>query len=116
MNTHPTTADSDRALARRIAVLMRVGTLVAALLLSVGVLLSGGVVLSGGEVPGVGARQFGTVLLMIGCAMLVLLPVARLLLMTAHFARTDRLFLWVSVLVLALVVAGGALGLLVPPR
>ncbi|MFF1539157.1 hypothetical protein ACFVWL_03735 [Microbacterium sp. NPDC058269] len=110
MNTHPTTADSDRALARRIAVLMRVGTLVAALL------LSSGVVLSGGEVPGVGARQFGTVLLMIGCTMLVLLPVARLLLMAAHFARTDRLFLWVSVLVLALVVAGGALGLLVPPR
>lgn len=101
MNQHPSTQESDGALARRIAVVMRVGTAVAA------ALLSGGVVLNA-----FGAQQFGAVLLIAGCATLVLLPVARLFLMAEHFARTDRLFLWISLAVLALVLAGAAVGLL----
>lgn len=102
MNQHPSTPEPDGALARRIAVILRVGTVVAA------ALLSGGAVLSA-----FGAQQLGTVLLIAGCATLVLLPVARLLLMADHFARTDKLFLWVSLAVLALVIAGAAVGLLV---
>lgn len=43
------------------------------------------------------------------------LHVSVLLLMAGHFARTDRLFLWISVLVLALVIAGAAVGLLAHP-
>lgn len=104
MNPHSSTQDHDRALSRRIAVLMRVGTAVAAVLLSTGVILGA-----------VGAQPLSMVLLVAGCATLVLLPVARLLLMAGHFARTDRLFLWISLLVLVLVISGASVGLLTHP-
>lgn len=100
MSQHPSTRDPDRALSRRIAVLMKAGTVIAAVLLSAGVLLG---------VIGVGLAS--TALLNAGCATLVLLPVARLLLMAGQFARTDRLFLWVSLLVLALVISGAVVGI-----
>ncbi|MBT2496672.1 hypothetical protein J7E45_13755 [Microbacterium sp. ISL-59] len=75
--------------------------MIAAVLLSAGVLLGA-----------IGAGLSSTALLFAGCATLVLLPVARLLLMAGHFARNDRIFAWVSTLVLALVIAGAAVGLL----
>jgi uncharacterized membrane protein len=98
---HSSAQDQDGALSLRIALLMRVGTVLAAVLLGVGVIFGA-----------VGAQPASTALLVTGCATLVLLPVARLLLMADHFARTDRLFLWISVLVLALVVTGATVGLL----
>jgi hypothetical protein len=104
VSQHPPDQDQDRALSGRIAVLMCIGTIVAAALLSVGVILSA-----------VGAQLASTALLVAGCAGLVLLPVARLLLMAGHFACTDRHFVWISVLVLALVIAGAAAGLFAHP-
>lgn len=104
VSQHPKMQAQDRALARRIAVLMRVGTVVAAVLLSGGVL-----------VGAIGAQPVSTVLLVTGCATLVLLPIARLMLMAGHFARTDRHFLWISLLVLVLVISGAAVGLLTHP-
>lgn len=101
MSRRPSVQDQEQTLARRISVLMRIGTLLAAVLLSAGAILGG-----------VGAQPVSTALLVAGCTTLIL---ARLLLMAGHFARADRLFLWVSVLVLALVIAGAAVGLLVHP-
>lgn len=105
MSQHSSAHDEDRPLSRRIAVLMRVGTIIAAVLLGAGVALGA-----------VGAQLANTLLLVAGCMTLVLLPVARLLLMAGHFARTDKLFLWISVLVLALVITGAAVGLGVHPN
>lgn len=104
MSRRPSVQDQDQTLARRIAVLMRIGTVLAAVLLSAGAILGG-----------VGAQPVSTALLIAGCTTLVLLPVARLLLMAGHFARADGLFLRISVLVLALVIAGAAVGLLAHP-
>lgn len=91
----------DLLLARRIATLLRCGTIVAAVLFAAGAVL---MVLHPGA---------ATWLLTAGCAVLVALPVVRLLVMTGHFARLRlRWLVAASVAVLALVVAGALSGLL----
>ncbi|HXH35444.1 MAG TPA: hypothetical protein VNJ54_13730 [Plantibacter sp.] len=100
MNERSTAHEDERALARRIAVLMRIGTSMAAVLLTIGVTLLG----AGAQTPGRG-------LITAGCAVLVLLPVARLVQMASHYAHTDKVFMLVSLLVLALVVTGAVTGL-----
>jgi uncharacterized membrane protein len=90
----------DRRLAGRIAMLMRVGTVAAAVLLSAGAVFL--------------FFHVGTeaeVFLSGGCAILVLLPMIRLVMMTVHFARTNKPFVPVSVLVILFVFAGTAAGL-----
>jgi uncharacterized membrane protein len=104
MSQHPPIHDPERSLARRIAVLMRVGTVIAAVLLVIAVVLLS-----------LGQQQIGMALAAAGCATLVLLPVARLVLMARHFARGDRLFTLVSLLVLALVITGTVTALLARP-
>lgn len=92
----------DEPLARRIAALMRIGTAAASVLLSVGAALA---LLR----PGVAA----TTLLAGGCALLVLLPVIRLVLMTGHYARlAQRRYALISIVVLAFVVASGVVGMI----
>lgn len=92
-------ASGDRALAARVAVLMRAGTLVAAVLLVAGVAFWGL------------ARGVATVLLTSGCLLLLLLPVARLVMMLRHFAEAGSArFVLVTALVLLLVLVGAAVG------
>lgn len=90
----------DRVLALRIALLMKFGTMAAAGLLSFGVVLLAFRV------------ELATPVLAAGCALLVLLPLVRLVLMATHFARFhDGVFALTALLVLALVIAGAAVGL-----
>lgn len=92
----------DRVLAGRIAVLMAYGTNLATALL-VGAVIA--------LIFGLG--PLATVLLTGGCATLVLLPFIRLLMMFSHFRhRGESRFLIITVLVIAMVLAGAALGLL----
>lgn len=91
---------NDQRLAGRIATLMRIGTASAAVLLSVGALL---LYFQAGTAT--------TVFLTGGCALLILLPVIRLVMMAVHFAQTNRPFAHVSALVLVLVLAGTVAGL-----
>lgn len=94
-------AVADRRLARNIAVLMRTGTAVASVLLTAGAVL----------MP-LEADLPATILLTAGCGLLVALPVARLTMMVGHFARlADRRFVGITLAVIVLVVAGGAIGL-----
>ncbi|MFD6178588.1 MULTISPECIES: hypothetical protein [unclassified Isoptericola] len=103
MSDDTTPAGHDRALAGRLATLMRGGTAAAVALLVVGVVLLAA-----------GARLPSTVALTAGCAALVLLPLVRLVLMLRHFARrSDTPFVVITALVIGLVVAGAAAGLVV---
>lgn len=105
MTLHTTTAAStvteDRRLALRIAELMRIGTVIASALL-----------VAGAAVAYLQPGLTATILLTGGCGILVLLPVIRLAMMTSHFARlTDKGFVIITLGVLALVIAGGAVGI-----
>lgn len=92
----------DRPLALRIATLMRIGTAIASALLVAGATLAY-------LLPGLTA----TTLLTGGCALLILLPVVRLTMMTSHFARlADKGFVAITLGVLALVIAGGVVGVI----
>ncbi|GAA4515563.1 hypothetical protein [Brevibacterium yomogidense] len=95
------TAAEDRRLALSIAGLMRIGTVIASALLVVGATIAY-------LQPGLTA----TILLACGCSLLVLLPVIRLVMMAGHFVRlTDKGFVVITLTVLALVVAGGVVGM-----
>ena len=103
MTEHSTTetVNRDRRLAASIAMVMRTGTIIASALLVAGVvclyLLPG---------PAV------TVLFAGGCGLLVLVPVTRLAMMIGHFARLrDTNYVLITLAVLALVIAGGVIGL-----
>lgn len=102
--TDPATTDriaQDRRLAASIATMMRVGTIIASVLLVAGAAAAN-------RFPGPTAP----VLLAGGCGLLVALPVIRLAMMTGHFVRiSDRSYVVISVTVLVLVLAGGAVGL-----
>lgn len=103
MTEHGVTADTDdRRLAATIATALRIGTGAASVLLTAGAVLAA-----------VRVGILATALLAGGCAVLVLLPVVRLVLMAAHFTRlNDRRFVVITVVVLGLVAAGGVSGLL----
>ncbi|EGD53682.1 hypothetical protein [Gordonia neofelifaecis] len=94
-----TTGQRDRRLRERIAVLMRAGCTVSAAVLIVGVVLSA-----------FGTDRSAAAFLCGGCAILILLPVARLVLMSIHFRSTAPGFVPVCVLVLCLIGAGAAGG------
>lgn len=96
-----TQAADDKTMARRIATMMRLGTAVASVLLVVGAILAY-----------TDARLAGTVLLAGGCGLLVVLPIIRLVMMAGHFARhAERHFTAITLAVLALILIGGAAGL-----
>lgn len=104
MTQHTTaiSAVEDEPLARRIAALMRIGTAAACVLLSIGAVLA---LLW----PGPAA----TTLLTGGCALLILLPVIRLVMMAGYYARlAQKRYALISIAVLALVVASGVVGLI----
>ncbi|WP_427870706.1 hypothetical protein [Leucobacter luti] len=107
--TQRTTTESargDQSLNRRIAILMRIGTSVACVLLSIGSVVT---LLR----PGVVATTF----LAGGCALLVLLPAIRLVMMAEHFVRQSQArYALIAVVVFALVVASGVVGLLDLPH
>src|SRR5690625_3347225 len=57
-------------------------------------------------------RSSWTVLLAGGCGLLVVLPIIRLVMMAGHFARhAERHFTAITLTVLALILIGGAAGL-----
>lgn len=96
------TTTDDRPLPRRIAVLFRIGLGLSSVLLVVGVVL---------RVLDTGAVGHGLVIA--GCAVLILLPVLRLLLMVDHFGRRrNRTYLLISGLVLGLVAVAAVIGLI----
>jgi len=96
-----TAVTTDRRLAERVAVMLRIGTVVSAMLLAAGAV-------AGYERAGPAA----TILLAGGCGVLLLLPVIRLAMMAGHFARlADRRFVAVTLTVLLLVLAGAVTGL-----
>lgn len=95
------TVTKDRRLAASIATVMRIGTTVASALLVAGTVLAS-------LLPGPAV----TTLLAAGCGLLVLLPVIRLAMMTGHFARlADTSYVLITLAVLALVIAGGVIGM-----
>lgn len=97
----PTDRSDDRALARRIATMMRLGTATATVLLTVGAAF---IYLH---------PATATVLLTAGCGVLIAVPILRLAMMAGHFARrSDRRYAAIACVVLLLVIAGGAVGLL----
>lgn len=97
-----TTATQDRQLALHIATVMRIGTAIASVLLIAGAALTY-------LQPGLTA----TTLLTSGCALLILLPLVRLTMMTSHFVRlADKGFVAITLGVLALVIAGGVVGMI----
>ncbi|GAA1720304.1 hypothetical protein GCM10009809_15060 [Isoptericola hypogeus] len=90
----------DEALARRIAVLMRVGTATGT-----------GLLVAGVACLGAGAHRPSAVSLVAGCSVLVLLPLVRLVMMLDDFARrADTRFVVLTAVVIGLVVAGAAVG------
>lgn len=97
-------ADSgDRRLALAIAALMRTCTIIAAALL-----------VAGAVVAYFLPDLIATVLLAAGCALLVLLPLLRLAMMAGYFVRRgETTFVVVTVIVIGLVIAGGAMGMLI---
>ena len=101
MSTGATAETAEQILAARIAVLMRLGTVVAAILLAVGTALWAA-----------GQGRGAAVLLTGGCGLLVLLPVIRLVMMVDHFARRpQRVLVLAALAVLVLVLAGAVVGL-----
>ncbi|MGB3699404.1 MAG: hypothetical protein WBA05_18425 [Gordonia sp. (in: high G+C Gram-positive bacteria)] len=97
------TDSGDRRLALAIAALMRTCTIIAAALLVAGAAVAY-------LLPGL----IATVLLAAGCALLILLPVLRLAMMAGYFVRRgETAFVVVTVIVIGLVIAGGAMGLLI---
>lgn len=90
----------DRLLAHRIAVLMRWGTLTTSVLLVGGALLTWG-----------GITPASSVVVVTGCAILVALPLLRLLLMLVDFARrADKSYVGIVFLVITLIAATAATG------
>lgn len=92
----------DRLLSRRIAVLMRWGTLTASILLIGGALLAWG-----------GVASTSSVVIIGGCAVLILLPLFRLLLMLTDFARrADKPYVGITALVIILILAAATTGMI----
>lgn len=93
----------DRLLAHRIAVLMRWGTLATSVLLVGGALLAWG-----------GMAPASSMVVVTGCAILVALPVLRLLLMLVDFARrADPSYVGIVLLVITLIAITAATGMII---
>lgn len=101
MTAEPITSSSgDLLLAGRIATLMRTGTAAVSTLLMAGVILMG-----------LGQETVGKALLTVGFSLLILMPLARLIMMTRYFAqRAEKGFVILTCLVIALIIAGAAMG------
>lgn len=93
---------TDRLLSRRIAVLMRWGTLTATVLLIAGAILVWCTL-----------ALASSVAVVAGCGVLILLPVIRLLLMLISFARrADKPYMGITVLVLVFILTSAVTGMI----